>query len=134
MKIRRLRICDWQESGRLNIVVEKPSWSDIESAIRAMNNGNLNDVYLDLESEPETSLTIGGGSGRYIVSGSLAAESFPTLTDPSVAETARVNLIVGGQLGDYPAHYVVSLAHALAAVRSVAESGIFSSEYQWTYV
>ena len=49
----------------MDTVVEKPSWSDIESAIRAMNNGNLNDVYLDLESELETSLTIGGGSERW---------------------------------------------------------------------
>ncbi|WP_157994559.1 hypothetical protein [Peristeroidobacter agariperforans] len=99
-----------------------------------MNNCNLNDVHLGLEGNADVSLTVGGGSGKYIVSGSVAAESFPTLTDPSIAEDPHIDLVVGGQLADYPACYVVSLEHALGAVRSVAESGVFGSEFHWTYV
>jgi hypothetical protein len=134
MKIRSLTICDWRESGRIDTVVEKPSWVEVESAIRAMNNRNLNDVHLDLECEAGVSLIVGVGSGRYIVSGSVAGESFPTLTAPSVADDPHIDLVVGGQLADYPACYVVSLEHALGAIRSVAESGDFGSEFHWTYV
>lgn len=49
MKIRSLTICDWHEIGRTDTVVERPSWAQVESAIRAMNNRNLTDVHLDLE-------------------------------------------------------------------------------------
>lgn len=134
MRIRSLTICDWHDSGRTDTVVEKPSWVEVEAAIRALNNRNLNDVHLDLECSSDVSLTVGGGSGKYIVCGSVAAESFPTLTDPAVAEDPHIDLVVGGQLADYPACYVVSLEHALGAVRSVAESGVFGSEFHWTYV
>jgi hypothetical protein len=134
MKVRRMTVCDWHEQGRSDTVVEQPSWSAIEAAIRAMNGENLNDLYLDLDGEPEASVTVGGGGGRYIVSGSIDGESFPTLTDSSVPEEPYIELVVGGQLGEFAACYVVGLDRALEAVRSVAGSGAFTPEIGWAYV
>jgi hypothetical protein len=99
-----------------------------------MNGRDLNDVYLDLDGEADTSVTVGGGSGKYIISGSLAAESFPTLTDSALPQHPHVSLVVGGQLGEYPACHVVGLEHALEAIRFVAESGSFGPQFCWTYV
>jgi len=134
MKIRRLTICDWQGNRRNDTVIDNPSWTAIEAAIRAMNNANLNDVHLEIESSNDASLTIGGGSGKYIVSGTLAGESFPTLADPTATDGC-IALVAGGQLGDYPARYVVNLEATLEAVRSVAESGSFDARLAaWTYI
>jgi len=133
MKIRRLTICDWQGLNRTDTVVERPSWIVIEAAIRAMNNANLNDVQLELDSQENAFLTIGGGSDNYIVSGDLTGKSFPTLTNPKAAENSSIELMVGGQLGEYPAHCVVDLETALDAVRSVAENGSFDSHFFWIY-
>jgi hypothetical protein len=134
MKVSRLTICDWHLDGRKDTVVERPSWSDIESAIRALNNSNLNDIHLELEGQSDCFLTVGGGNGQYMVSGSVDAEFFPTLVDVSIPEEPHVDLIVGGQLGDYPGCYVVSLERALEATRSVAENGAFLPEVGWQNV
>lgn len=128
-----MTVCDWHERGRTDAVVERPNWLQIEAAIRALNNESLNDLYLDLDVEPEAFVTVGGGNGRYIVCGSINGESFPTLTDSSVAKGPHVNLVVGGQLGDFAACHVVGLECALEAVRSVAESGTFGPGMFWTY-
>ena len=134
MKITRLTICDWHGQGKTDTVIEHPSWPDIEAAIRALNNQNLNDIHLEIEGQPEKFLTVGGGDGKYIVSGSINATAFPTLVDLSVQEEPHVNLIVGGQLADFPAQYVVDLDRALTAARSVAETGNFAEKIGWTYV
>lgn len=130
--IRRLVICDWQANGRHDTVIESPSWPQIETAIRSLNNRNLNDLYLEPEEGGEqTFLCIGGGSGQYIASGSVNGQRFPTLSNCAADADSKIDLIVGGQLGDYPANYVVDLASVLAAARSFFESGTFASSVDW---
>lgn len=134
MKIARLTICDWNDRRSIDTVIENPCWTDIEAAIRALNNRNLNDIYLHLDDSPETWLAVGGGDGQYLVTGSINAESFPTLIDASKSEEPRIYLMVGGQLCDYPCSYVVDLDRALQATRSVVETGTFDEEIGWTYI
>jgi hypothetical protein len=131
MKIRCLTICSWSAGGRTDTVIDTPSWSDIEAAVRALNDRNLNDIHLELAEPPEAFLSVGGGAGRYIVSGSVEGKVFPVLIDASLPEEPRVALVVGGQLGDYPRCCVVDLDHALRAVRSVGETGEFREELGW---
>lgn len=132
MTIRRLVICDWQANGRRDTVIQSPSWPQIEAAIRSLNNRNLNDLYLEPEGGGEqTFLCIGGGSDHYIASGSVDGQRFPTLANRAADAGSKIDLIVGGQLGDYPANYVVDLASVLAAARSFFESGTFTGAVDW---
>ena len=131
MKIRRLTICAWTGGNRTDTAIATPSWLDIEAAVRALNNREPNDIHMELEGITETFLSIGGGGGKYIVSGSVGGETFPVLIDSSLPEEPRVALLVGGQLGDYPRCCVVDIDHALRAVRSVAETGTFQEQIGW---
>ncbi len=127
-------ICDWSSRDRRDLIVFKPSWTQVESAIRALNNRNLNDLYLTpREADPETFLGFGGGDGRYLVTGAIAGKSFPTfVTQPSL-DDSMVPLVVGGQLSEYPARWLVTLDGALSVARSFFDAGGFDCGVSWEY-
>src|SRR5713101_4325721 len=83
MPLHSLLICDWGDRCRKDDLKESPTWDVIESAIRRLDNDRFNDIYLqrDLDSE-EFWLSIGGGGGRYLVTGS-SPEGFPKVVDRS---------------------------------------------------
>ena len=135
MSIARLRVCEWSGNRMKETTVDAPSWARVEKAIRALNGEGLNDLYLQPESnESETYLCVGGGAGRYVVSGSIRNEEFPTLVNETKHELETVTLTVGGQAGDYPANWVVDLPTALAAARDFFEVGSFEGETKWVRV
>jgi hypothetical protein len=115
-------------------VVANPVWGDIEAAIRRLDNQRWNDIYLRPIGAPaETYLAVGGGAGRYVVTGSESGERFPTLENPRGSEHELVALCVGGQLGEYPSRYVVDLDGALAAARCFYDAGGFDHGVSWGY-
>jgi len=115
-------------------VVANPAWGDIEAAIRRLDNRAWNDVYLRPIGAPaETYLAVGGGAGRYVVTGSEAGERFPTLENPTGSETDLVSLSFGGQIGEYPSRCVVDLNAALAAARCFYDAGGFDCGVSWSY-
>jgi hypothetical protein len=64
--IGRLRICDWSNLQKRDTEIPFPKWTQVEEAIRALNNNNLNDLYLIPQvGSLETFLVVGGGAGRY---------------------------------------------------------------------
>jgi metal-dependent hydrolase (beta-lactamase superfamily II) len=135
MAIDRLTICDWTGRGKHDTVIDRPTWQDIEAAIGALNNRNLNDLYLQPDgSNPETYLCIGGGAGQYVVSGCVDNEYFPTLVDPQRPSEPRVALVVGGQLSAFPSHSIVDLESALLAARSFYTTGGFGGDVHWVHV
>jgi hypothetical protein len=135
MPIARLTICEWIGTGKQDTVIEKPAWGQIERAIRALNNENLNDLYLEPEvGNSEIYLCIGGGAGRYVVSGAIYNERFPTMADPDKPADSKEELVVGGQTGDYPGNCVVDLETALRAAKDFYETGGFSHEINWVYL
>lgn len=132
MSIGLLIVSTW--SGPLNesTHVEQPSWRDVEAAIRGLNGATHNDVYLCPEpTVTESYLCVGGGDGRYIVTGATKGGKFPTLTDPTRTREPRETLVVGGQPGDYPGHYVVPLETALRAARTYFDTGAFDRDAHW---
>ena len=132
--IQRLCICDWSNSNRRDVVVLDPPWPQVEAAIRALNNRNLNDVYLTpLAAQSETFLGIGGGSGQYLLTGAVAGKTFPTLVTALNLDDSLVPLVVGGQLGEYPARWLVSLDDALSAARAFFDAGGFDCGVEWAY-
>lgn len=124
MPIEILTISEWIGASRKDTVLENPAWPDIEKAIRDLNNENLNDLYLQpTREDPETYLCVGGGNGRYIVSGSIRNEEFPTVVDVAKSSDTREQLVVGGQGGDYPSSWIVDLDTALHAAKLFFELG-----------
>jgi hypothetical protein len=116
-------------------VVADPQWIDIETAIRRLNDAERNDVYLHaLKGDEElTWLSVGGGAGKYLVTGSQNDERFPILENPSGSETEMVSLCVGGQGVEYPARFIVDLDSALDAVRRFFIAGDFDCGVAWHY-
>lgn len=133
MPIDILFIPEWNGRNKKDTVIENPTWHDIEEAIRALNNQNLNDIYLQPAREnPETYLCIGGGGqGRYLVTGSINNEKFPTVVDTTKPPDIREQLVVGGQEGDYPGSWIVDLDTALRAAEVFFQSGDFSNDVNW---
>lgn len=123
---------DWaSEEGSL--LVENPTWVQVESAIRNLNNEARNDVYLHPHGDDlETYLAIGGGNGQYIVVGAKSNTSFPALVRRDEPGDPKIELIVGGQPGEYPANWVADLGSALEAAKAFFDAGGFASNYEWT--
>jgi hypothetical protein len=135
MAIGLLIICVWKGVHKDETEIRLPSWPEVEAAIRALDNYNLNDVYLQPhETNSETYLAIGGGGGGYIATGSVDNERFPTLVDPQRPSEPKVLLVVGGQEGDYPANWIIDLPTALRAARSFYDAGGFACDMNWTDV
>jgi hypothetical protein len=133
MAVESITICVWSPTTRRDEVISDPSWSDIEAAIRLLDSKARNDVYLQpLNSSEDSFLSVGGGAGRYIVTGSEHGSRFPTLCNPAGADDL-ISLCVGGQLGEYPSRWVVNLEQALAAVQAFYRAGAFDCGVSWEY-
>ena len=132
MPVEKLTISDWAATGERDTFIEKPSWSQIEGAVRALNNENLNDLYLyPEENNPETYLCVGGGAGRYVLTGSINNNSFPTLVDPIRSPTPTTSLVVGGQPGDYPSNWIMDLSTTLKTTKAFFDAGGFQCGVIW---
>jgi hypothetical protein len=93
----------------------------------------MTSIYLQpLNSSEDSFLSVGGGAGRYIVTGSEHGSRFPTLCNPAGADDL-ISLCVGGQLGEYPSRWVVNLEQALAAVQAFYRAGAFDCGVSWEY-
>ena len=132
MSIARLLICEWRGVERHDRFCESPSWSRVEAAVRALDGQRHNDLYLyPLAGDPATYLAVCGGSGRYLVRGSVAAERHRTAVDPERWSQGTCSLVAGGQAGDYPSHWIVGLRTALHAARVYWSCGGYSSSVRW---
>jgi hypothetical protein len=121
-----MTMCQWSGATVDSQIVPNPSLDQVEAAIRKLDNERFNDLYLQpVGDDPETWLCVGGGAGRYLLSGALGNQRFPTLVDPTKAADPAVALTVGGQEVTYPANRVHSLNTALEAVRTFWKSGRF---------
>lgn len=135
MSIDLLTICEWKERSVKNTEIHDPNWATIEEAIRDLNNNDRNDLYLHpKENDFETYLAVGGGDGRYLVTGSIKNERFPTLVDHQKPDRPKQLLMVGGQEGEYPGNWIVNLNKALETVKSFYEAGEFNEKVDWHYV
>jgi len=131
MPVAKLTISDWGATGERDTFIEKPSWPQVERAVCALNNENLNDLYLyPEENNAETYLCVGGGAGRYILTGSINNRTFPTLVDPSRSSTTT-SLVVGGQPGDYPSNWIADLSTTLKTTKAFFDAGIFECGVTW---
>ena len=101
--------------------VPRPSWPQIETAIRALDGKRRTMVILGADGESH--LTVGGGSSnRYVVYMTFDNMQFLNLMSRDRADKT-VRLFVGGQDGLFPDNSVVDIALALRAAKTFAETG-----------
>jgi Immunity protein Imm1 len=134
MPIDLLTTVAWTREAPEIEVTHAPDWQTVEASIRALD-GYIRD-HLTLQPSsvyPETWLAIGGGGGRYLVTGSESGEIFPTLRDPGVPKAPAVLLQVGGQPGEYDRDQIVSLEVALKAALAYFEAGSFKCGVAWSH-
>jgi immunity protein Imm1 of predicted polymorphic toxin system len=102
----------------------------------------VNEAVRRLEGAERTLVTLQGpGTSHLAVGGSAATgmvvyatfdnDTFYQLTNPEAREDEIVEVVAGGQTGDYPARMVVGLSVALQAAEEFAEGGVLSSQLAW---
>lgn len=69
--------------------------------------------------------------GRYLVTGSVKNETFPTVIEPATPPGRHEEIIVGGQASRFPAEQIVTLEIALRAARAFYDSGRFEGGATW---
>ncbi len=115
-----------QDEGDL---IESPTWSQIEQAIRELDGKSKTLVTLGVDDE--CYMSIGGGeSGKYIVNVTFDNVSFYNLVDPSKPDAIE-KLVVGGQEGNYSAKICVNLETTLLAAQTFTLSGKLQISLSW---
>src|SRR3954462_6696040 len=121
-----LRVFEWKGTARTEQIVPRPPVKMVLAAVRALDGRGRNDVYLYPKAAVlHPYLCVGGGAGRYLLTGVLPGDRFPTLIDPSRPELPKEALRVGGQVGLYPRNWVHSLDVTLRTVEAFWTAGVF---------
>lgn len=116
------------------VEVDSPTWTQIESAIRSLDGWTRNDLYLHPDPDDlETYFAVAGGTdNRYLVFFCHGNESFDEAITPD-AEDTRVELVVGGQPGDFALRDLVTLDQAVEGARSFHMTGELSAGQSWRH-
>ena len=131
MTIERLVVSYWGKAPIPTRIVGNPTWQQVESAIRALDAADYNDIMMiPVVANEGTWLAVGGGAGRYVVTGSIEHNRFPTVVrEPGIGlkrhEEENEMVMVGGQEGDYPRRWIVDLETAMRAARAFHLTGEF---------
>jgi hypothetical protein len=118
--------------------IEYPSWEEIEKAISALDGKNLTLVMLAPAAPKgppsgDHHMAIGGGKdGRCVIYITEDNLHFWNLEDASKRGIKRrIEMIVGGQEGDYDEAQCVSREWALKAARAYFERGAPAGDLPW---
>ena len=110
-------------------LIESPTWSQIEQAIRELDRKSK--TLVTLGADDECYMSIGGGeSGKYIVNVTFDNVRFHNLVEPSKPDAIE-KLVVSGQEGNYSARMCVSLETALLAAQTFTASGELQISLSW---
>lgn len=126
MAIDVLRVIVWHGQRAERNDVADPDWAQIEAAIRALDEGARNDLYLQPAAGTETPwLCVGGGGGRYVVSVTTDGGGSHGLLRTDEDDGTTATLVVGGQLSEFTSNRIIDLDTALKAARAFYASGTF---------
>jgi hypothetical protein len=122
---------DRRENGK----VEYDTWDRtdpafIEEVIRRMDQRQHTETTI---SGPDWwFIIIGGGSGSYVVGiENQMSGVLYQLVDPAKSEHEMVEVVTGGQLGQFPSRLVVGLDEAVEAAKHFAETGKPEPSLNW---
>ena len=119
---------DWQ-AGRSNEHKKpQPNQSDIEAAVRRLDSRQYTIVIV--EGRGEAHLAVGGGGGKYVVYATFDNRRFINLLgDTGLMGTEE--LLIGGQIGDYPVARIVDRSRAMTAALTFARNGQLDPNFEW---
>ena len=104
--------------------------AQIEAAIQRLDGDQRSLVMVELSSGQ--TLTIGGGPEQFVAEVAESDTSRFAVIDPRAGDSS-VDLVVGGQLVDYPARVCIKRDAALCAARTfVQESGVRTPDLTWS--
>src|SRR5262245_4931652 len=113
MPVFLLNVPEWDGRHGATRTIAKPRCEDVREAIRQLDNDRFCEVYLQGFENAETFwLSIGGGAGKYLITGAAEEGHYATVVAPTICDTTKRKLVVGGQLGLYPASWIQDLETA----------------------
>ena len=118
----------WSGADDASWQVVDPTWDDAQQAIERLDATVF--TLVTIGGPGEQHLTIGGGSGRYVVYATFDNWDFWNLLGAN-PDGAPILLNAGGQEGDYPARQVVDKDRALRAARTFFTSLQLDPTLQW---
>ena len=120
---------EWHGIHCKESAVDNPS---IENAFEAIGSldGRVKTLAV-LSDRDGSSLTIGGGAGRYVVFVSTKDEKCFNLLSADTSTQEKVVLNAGGQDGEYPAQQIVGLQQVLDAVSAFFQTDVMDSNQSW---
>ena len=121
---------EWTGSALQSVVHE--DWNPVlaQAALERLDGRRLTQMQLDVGHD--RSMLIGGGAGRFSVMICVDVDrELHTLLDPGKPDTQHEDLLVGAQLGSFPANQIVSTALALAAIHYFYGDGEPSPQLSW---
>ena len=121
MFVSNLSVEQWIDNFNQDELIKKPTWNQIETAIRELNGKNK--TLVTLGADEETYMSIGGGAGKYVVTATFDNFDFYILVNLLKPDNQIEKLVVGGQQGNYSAKMCVDLLPCLLAARTFVESG-----------
>jgi hypothetical protein len=125
----RMMLDVWVDTFCYEDEVLQPAKRDIEKAIFALDT--LAKTSVALYGQGHDYMVIGGGIDQFIVYVATADDNFWSLLSEDERPTARITIEIGGQPGDYPAKFVVSLTRVLQAAATFFETGRLDASLQW---
>ena len=131
MALVRKMICDlWNEdySENIDLIMIEPTVEQAVESAQKLDSSRRTLVILELDDQ--RSLMIGGGGGNYFLSATMAKDVFFVLHNRCVTE-GSIELMVGGQEGDYPRAQVVGDDQMKEAIRHYCESGQIDDSCSW---
>lgn len=109
--ITRIAVENWVGQGRHVIQQESPKEADLHRLF-SMLNGRDQDT-LSLETDTHGSLLVGGGPDRFVAV-CFESDGSSFHAERGAPEEKKEPLQVGGQVGDYPRHYILNRDLALS--------------------
>jgi hypothetical protein len=122
-----LHLDDWQANRDVGETIASPTWADVVAALGRLDGDTH--TLLSLQHSSGATLQVGGGPSEFVVQ-FLENESCWCVTSERAPDQV-LQLVAGGQLGDYPADLCVSSSQARGAAESFFVSGTRARKLTW---
>ncbi len=119
---------NWIGNRNKATINEVQTWAEIKSAIEELDAKKK--TLVTIETNGNTHMAVGGGMGKYVVYATFDNVSLYNLIEPTKSNDLET-LVVGGQIGAYPARMCVDLETVLKAAKTFTESGTLEESVIW---
>ncbi len=128
MFVREIHEDDWQGVFSNDSEVPCERLEQVVNGLRKLNGDNKTTVVLSRDED--NYLIAGGGNDGFYICNVCLAGSMAYLIDPNQG-AGNIALVAGGQEGDYPRSYAVTLDDLLLAAETFATKGVLNETLTW---